>query len=175
MKKMLKNQKGFSLVELLIVIAIMGILAALAFGMFAGVFTSSQRRSDEKTAGQIAKAISAYMVETSDMTLGKIGVTSGGKSSDLIVALQKKVDIDGKSYGPYLVPPEGTKASYDNYKPQWDGHKGYEITVYSALGKADVKPIEKEDKVNVTVKNDDVGKVGEGAKGDGDEGDGDKE
>jgi type IV pilus assembly protein PilA len=159
MKKMLKNQKGFSLVELLIVIAIMGILAALAFGMFAGVFTSSQRRSDEKTAGQIAKAISAYMVETSDMTLGKIGVTSGGKSSDLIVALQKKVEIDGKSYGPYLVPPEGTKASYDNYKPQWDGHKGYEITVYSALGKADVKPTEKEEDAKVTVKNDDVEKI----------------
>jgi type IV pilus assembly protein PilA len=156
---MLKNQKGFSLVELLIVIAIMGILAALAFGMFAGVFTSSQRRSDEKTAGQIAKAISAYMVETSDMTLGKIGVTSGGKSSDLIVALQKKVEIDGKSYGPYLVPPEGTKASYDNYKPQWDGHKGYEIKVYSALGKADVKPIEKEEDAKVTVVNEDVGNV----------------
>lgn len=164
MKKMLKNQKGFSLVELLIVIAIMGILAALAFGMFAGVFTSSQRRSDEKTAGQIAKAISAYMVETSDMTLGKIGVTSGGKSSDLIVALQKKVDIDGKSYGPYLVPPEGVTASYDNYKPQWDGHKGYEITVYSALGKADVKPTEEgegEDKALVKVVDTDVKKVGE--------------
>jgi len=29
MKKMLKNQKGFSLVELLIVIAIMGVLAAV--------------------------------------------------------------------------------------------------------------------------------------------------
>jgi type IV pilus assembly protein PilA len=156
---MLKNQKGFSLVELLIVIAIMGILAALAFGMFAGVFTSSQRRSDEKTAGQIAKAISAYMVETSDMDLKKIGVTSGGKSSDLIVALQKKVDIDGKSYGPYLVPPEGVTASYENYKPQWDGHKGYEIKVYSALGKADVKPTEDEKKVNVSVVNTDVEKI----------------
>ena len=168
MKKMLKNQKGFSLVELLIVIAIMGILAALAFGMFAGVFTSSQRRSDEKTAGQIAKAISAYMVETSDMTLKEIGVKDGsGTSEALIVALQKKVDIDGKSYGPYLVPPEGTDADYDNYKPQWDGHKGYEITVYSALGKADVKPTEDKDKVNVTVKNDDVKKVGEGAEGGG--------
>ncbi|NLI57975.1 MAG: prepilin-type N-terminal cleavage/methylation domain-containing protein, partial [Clostridium sp.] len=37
MKKMLRNQKGFSLVELLIVIAIMGVLAALAFSMFAGI------------------------------------------------------------------------------------------------------------------------------------------
>jgi len=32
-EKMLKNQKGFSLVELLIVIAIMGVLAAVAFSM----------------------------------------------------------------------------------------------------------------------------------------------
>ncbi|HHX17792.1 MAG TPA: hypothetical protein GX727_02905, partial [Clostridium sp.] len=103
----------------------------------------------------------------------EIGVKDGsGTSEALIVALQKKVDIDGKSYGPYLVPPEGVTASYENYKPQWDGHKGYEITVYSALGKADVKPTDDEKKVNVTVKNDDVGKVGEGAKGDGDEGGG---
>ncbi len=163
MKKMLKNQKGFSLVELLIVIAIMGILAALAFGMFAGVFTSSQRRADEKTAGQIAKAISGYMLETSDMTLEKISV-EGSESEDLIVELQKRIEIDGKSYGPYLVPPEGVEASYDNYKPQWDGHIGYEITVYSALGKADVKPIEEggEGEAKVSVVNDDVEKAGDG-------------
>jgi len=54
-EKMLKNQKGFSLVELLIVIAIMGVLAAVAFSMFAGVLGNSKRRADERTADQIAK------------------------------------------------------------------------------------------------------------------------
>jgi hypothetical protein len=95
------------------------------------------------------------------MTLKEIGFADGGASSDLIVELQKKVEIDGKSYGPYLVPPEGVEADYDNYKPQWDGHKGYEIKVYSALGKADVKPIEEgeEGDAEVTVVDTDVENV----------------
>lgn len=69
MKKMLKNQKGFSLVELLIVIAIMGVLAALAFSMFAGILGNSRRRADERTAEQIAKALTSYIVESGDTEL----------------------------------------------------------------------------------------------------------
>ena len=69
MKKMLKNQKGFSLVELLIVIAIMGVLAALAFSMFAGILGNSRRRADERTADQIAKALTSYIVESGDTDL----------------------------------------------------------------------------------------------------------
>lgn len=69
MKKMLKNQKGFSLVELLIVIAIMGVLAALAFSMFAGILGNSRRRADERTADQIAKALTSYIVESGDTKL----------------------------------------------------------------------------------------------------------
>ncbi|MDQ2085842.1 type II secretion system protein [Herbivorax sp. ANBcel31] len=72
MKKMLKNQKGFSLVELLIVIAIMGILAALAFSMFSGIFSSTERRADDRTADQIAKVLTAYVVETGDTGLVKL-------------------------------------------------------------------------------------------------------
>ena len=69
MKKMLRNQKGFSLVELLIVIAIMGVLAALAFSMFAGILGNSRRRADERTADQIAKALTSYILESGDTKL----------------------------------------------------------------------------------------------------------
>jgi type IV pilus assembly protein PilA len=78
MKKMLKNQKGFSLVELLIVIAIMGVLAALAFSMFAGILGNSRRRADERTADQIAKALTSYIVESGDAKLEILSLLGGG-------------------------------------------------------------------------------------------------
>lgn len=78
MKKMLKNQKGFSLVELLIVIAIMGVLAALAFSMFAGILGNSRRRADERTADQIAKALTSYIVESGDTDLGILSLLGRG-------------------------------------------------------------------------------------------------
>jgi|GEM_PF-376748 len=78
MKKMLKNQKGFSLVELLIVIAIMGVLAALTFSMFAGILGNSRRRADERTADQIAKALTSYIVESGDTDLGILSLLGGG-------------------------------------------------------------------------------------------------
>ncbi|GAE88020.1 type II secretion system protein [Acetivibrio straminisolvens] len=145
MKKMLKNQKGFSLVELLIVIAIMGVLAAVAFSMFAGVLSNSKRRADERTADQIAKALTAYMVDSGDSELKAF---SSKDSKIIITELQKEIkytptgSTTEKSYGPYLTPKEGSDASYDNFAPQYDKHKGYSITYYPRLLKADVEAVE---------------------------------
>jgi len=90
MKKMLRNQKGFSLVELLIVIAIMGVLAALAFSMFAGILGNSRRRADERTADQIAKALTFYIVESGDT---KLEILSG-TSRDYTVSFE---EVDGSA------------------------------------------------------------------------------
>ena len=93
MKKMLKNQKGFSLVELLIVIAIMGVLAALAFSMFAGILGNSRRRADERTADQIAKALTSYIVESGD---AKLEILDGTRSADYTVSYE---EADGSPAG----------------------------------------------------------------------------
>lgn len=151
MKKMLKNQKGFSLVELLIVIAIMGVLAAVAFSMFAGVLGNSKRRADERTADQIAKALTAYMVDSGDANLDGFG-TDKDDAEAVITKLQGEItypDEDGKKYGPYLTPKEGSTASYDNFAPQFADHAGYKITYYPSLLKADAEPVETEGDVGV--------------------------
>ena len=93
MKKMLRNQKGFSLVELLIVIAIMGVLAALAFSMFAGILGNSRRRADERTADQIAKALTSYIVESGDTKLEILDGTNTGYN----VSYE---DVDGSPVNP---------------------------------------------------------------------------
>jgi len=92
MKKMLRNQKGFSLVELLIVIAIMGVLAALAFSMFAGILGNSRRRADERTADQIAKALTFYIVESGDTELEILSANS----TDYTVTFE---EVDGSPAG----------------------------------------------------------------------------
>ncbi|HHV29475.1 type II secretion system protein [Acetivibrio mesophilus] len=163
MKKMLKNQKGFSLVELLIVIAIMGVLAAVAFSMFAGVLGNSKRRADERTADQIAKAITAYMVDTGDIDLSEIRDDGSDEVESVIEGLQEEIWLDStgekategaegaKKYGPYLTPKDGSDPSYEAYAPQWDKHKGYYIKYFKDLMKADVEPVEEGGSLEVKV------------------------
>lgn len=106
MKKMLRNQKGFSLVELLIVIAIMGVLAALAFSMFAGILGNSRRRADDRTADQIAKALTSYIVESGDTDLS---ILSGAAGTGYTVSFE---EADGTTAtAPSITVPGGEAES----------------------------------------------------------------
>lgn len=60
--KKMKNQKGFTLVELIVVIAIIGILGAIAVPKFGGFRESAAEKADKATAAVIANAARlAYM------------------------------------------------------------------------------------------------------------------
>jgi type IV pilus assembly protein PilA len=149
------TQKGFSLVELLIVIAIMGVLAAIAFNAFNGVLNNSRKKADEQQAKNIERALRAMITETGiphlikDVALFKTAPsgTVNAFTADipsLIAALQKEMYVQNKatnrwfSYGPYLTNPRGdtNTASYDAYAPQWNlerggKHTGYDITIWT--------------------------------------------
>jgi prepilin-type N-terminal cleavage/methylation domain-containing protein len=70
-----RDISGFSLVELLIVIAIMGVLAVIAFNAFNGVLRNSKKRTDELQANNIAKAIRILIVETGYPDVVRAGTT----------------------------------------------------------------------------------------------------
>ena len=88
MKKMLKQNKGFSLVELLVAILIMAVIAGTAITLFSGVLNSSRKNADEETAENIKRAILTYMNLTNDTNLNCLGMVQ--KDPD---------DADGKPLG----------------------------------------------------------------------------
>ncbi|SMB94961.1 N-terminal methylation site-containing protein [Desulfonispora thiosulfatigenes DSM 11270] len=54
--KKIKNKKGFTLVELIVVIAVLGIIAAIAVPNYLGIQKEARIKSDSSTAASIVKA-----------------------------------------------------------------------------------------------------------------------
>lgn len=58
-----KNEKGFTLVELIVVVAILGILAVIGITRFAGLTDNARNKADTATAASLASAAQVYIAE----------------------------------------------------------------------------------------------------------------
>ncbi len=63
MFKIVKNRKGFTLVELLVVVAIIGILAAIAIPQFAAYRTRAYNGSTQSDLRNFKTAMEAYYAD----------------------------------------------------------------------------------------------------------------
>jgi type IV pilus assembly protein PilA len=64
----LKNKKGFTLIELIVVLAVLGIIALIAIPRFLQVQDEAKVDADESTAAGIAKAAELWFVQTGATT-----------------------------------------------------------------------------------------------------------
>lgn len=73
MKSIIKNNKGVTLIELLISVAIMGILAAVAYPSYTGYVTKSNRVESQRELAKLANLQEQYFIDhrtyTTDMKL----------------------------------------------------------------------------------------------------------
>ncbi|WP_296559843.1 prepilin-type N-terminal cleavage/methylation domain-containing protein [uncultured Acetobacterium sp.] len=68
--KQVNNSRGFTLLEMIVAIAVLGALAALAIPQFKDVIENSRKRTDQANIQIIESAIELYKAEIGDIPAG---------------------------------------------------------------------------------------------------------
>jgi prepilin-type N-terminal cleavage/methylation domain-containing protein len=98
-----RMSKGFTLIELMIVVAIIGILAAVAIPKFADLVTKSKEAAVKGNLGAVRSAVSIYYGDTEGVYPSNLfdGLTTGSRY------------LPSGSVGSFTIPNVGTNPGHD--------------------------------------------------------------
>jgi general secretion pathway protein G len=106
-----RNRRGFSLVELVIVIIIIGIIAAIAVPRFSAATTNANDKQVKASLAILQNAVDLYQAEHTGTTTTKwnLGVAGSPTSVTAAKGLLKQTestgalgDLSGNEFGPYV-------------------------------------------------------------------------
>ena len=109
------KQKGFTIVELLIVIVVIGILAAITIVAYNGIQARARDNTRKQDLAQIAKALHLYAIDNDNYIETGSGCGASGNGNTLfnyVYASQKSIAqclIDAKVVQKEILDPSGTR------------------------------------------------------------------
>ena len=110
-QKLRGNKQGFTLIELMIVIAIIGILAAIAIPNFIAYRNKAFCSAAESDAKSVAAAIADYFAIPSNVTVSNASISyvASGTNAYLITSVDPSVSIT-------ITVTDGSGRCPDNYQ-----------------------------------------------------------
>jgi type IV pilus assembly protein PilA len=94
MKLFRRNRKGFTLVELVVVIAILGILAAIAVPRFLGSLDTAEENADQSTLAAVSSAVSLFFMENGTYPADTDALIAAGYIDNVSLNNYDEINID---------------------------------------------------------------------------------
>lgn len=130
MKILRNNKSGFTLVELMIVVVILGILVAVAVPIFSAITRNAERKTCKNNMDVIEKAGTQYMLNESVETIHGIFIANaGGGTTTTSVTISSSTDAASKLSEDFL------KGFENGEVPLCKDHN-YTITIDSATDRS---------------------------------------